>query len=614
MRRRVFVVAVASFAVSTFAAVGSSYVVPTTTLSALTSNNTSAANSFVSQSNGNLGATNVSKVDVHTLLYPGATTNVYAHLMLWFGPGSGHMNVGYNSDNQAQIQKQIQDMISRGIEGVIIDWYGPNNSIDEATKLVMAEAENYPGFTFAIMVDQGAIEWDSCPGCSPQQALIAQLQYIEQTYFPSSAYMTIGGQPVVTNFDVYSTYSINWNTVNAQLSTHPVFLFQNNGGFSDTLSDGSYAWVMPTLSNYGLGYLASFYDTGMSFPSEQTVGATYKGFNDTLASWGSDRIMGQQCGQTWLQTFSQINSMYNSGQQLPDLQLVTWNDYEEGTEIETGISNCLSVSGSVSKNTLQWSVNGDENTVDHYTAYISTDGQNLMPLADIAEGIQSLNLCSFSIPGGNYQLFVQAVGKPSMANQITGAVKYAPSCPTTPSQAVAFSAAPSSVTIASGSSGALTITAKAQQGSFNNAIALSCSGLPANLNCSFSPTALTPGSGTSTSTLTISPVLTAENSLPGRRNPFPIYAGFLLPVGMMGFSFFGKSQNRRRLKTLVSVAVLVAVLAAVSMVVVACGGGSASGSPVTGSTTQPAAGMYSVTVQGNSSVGQFSTVVTVTIQ
>jgi len=35
----------------------------------------------------------------------------------------------------------------------------------------MAEAENHPGFTFAIMVDQGAIKWDSCTGCTPQQAL-----------------------------------------------------------------------------------------------------------------------------------------------------------------------------------------------------------------------------------------------------------------------------------------------------------------------------------------------------------------------------------------------------------------------------------------------------------
>src|SRR5579864_2687624 len=184
---KAFVVAVL-LTCATCAYANTNYVVPTTTLAAQTANNTSAANSFVSQSNGNLGGGNVSKVDVHSLLYTGATTKVYAHLMLWFGQ-SNHMNVGYNSTDPAQIQRQVEDMISRGIDGVIIAWYGPNNAIDQATKLLMAQAENHPGFTFAIMIDHGAIEWDSCGGCNPQQALTAQMQYLEQTYFHSPAYM-----------------------------------------------------------------------------------------------------------------------------------------------------------------------------------------------------------------------------------------------------------------------------------------------------------------------------------------------------------------------------------------------------------------------------------------
>src|SRR5580704_6998309 len=183
MHRKYLAVAVTLLAASTLVSASLSYVIPTTTLAAQTSNNTSAANSFATQSNGNRGAGNISKVDVHTLLYPGATTKVYAHLMLWFG-GSNHMNVGYSSADVAQVQSQIDDMVSRGIDGVIIDWYGPNNSIDQATQLVMAQAESHPGFTFAIMIDQGAIEWDSCSGCTPQQALVAQLQYIENTYSP----------------------------------------------------------------------------------------------------------------------------------------------------------------------------------------------------------------------------------------------------------------------------------------------------------------------------------------------------------------------------------------------------------------------------------------------
>src|SRR5215469_11449116 len=475
-------------------------IVPTTTVTAQQANNSSAANSFSAQTNGNAGVSNVSKVDTHSLLYPGATTKIYAHLLLWFG-GSNHMNVSYSSTDPKQIHRQITDMISRGIDGVIIDWYGPNNSIDQATKLVMTEAEAHPGFRFAIMVDQGAIKWHSCSGCSPEQALITQLQYIEQTYFPSPAYMTLQGQPVVTNFNIDLAYSINWDDVTSSLSTQPAFLFQNNNGFTHLLSNGSYSWVMPTTSDYGIGYLRNFYNAGMGIQSEETVGATYKGFNDTLASWGSNRIMGQQCGQTWLQTFSEINALYNSGNQLEALQLVTWNDYEEATEIESGIDNCVSISASISGTSLEWSTSGDDSTIDHFVPYISSDGQNLMALPEAYSGSGSLDLCSFSLPDGNYTLYIQAVGKPGMTNRISRAVETNLTCNnasgsgggggsgsgsgsgtgTNSNGGFAIGASASSLTVGSGNSGTLTVTVAPTSGSFNSAIYLSCSGLPSSL-------------------------------------------------------------------------------------------------------------------------------------
>ncbi len=398
----------------------------TANVTTLTVNNTSASNTFESQSNGNLGANNVSKVNVHSLLYSGATTRIFAHLMLWFG-GSDHMNVGYSSNDPAQVQRQITDMISRGIDGVVIDWYGPNNAIDQAAQLVMHEAEKHAGFTFAIMVDAGAMG-NACSGCSAQQALTQLLQYVEKTYFPSPAYFTIQGQPVVTNFNVDPQNSINWPAVSGALQIPPRFLFQDQGGFSHSMSDGSYSWVMPQMADYGLDYLSSFYNTGFSFPNIETMGATYKGFNDALAAWGSGRAMDQQCGQTWLQTFTQINSLYNSGRQLPYLQLVTWNDYEEGTELESGIDSCFSLEASVSGNTLEWSTNGNENVVDHYAVFSSQDGQNLTPLTQTKTGVHSVDLCGLPIPAGGNLLYVQAVGKPMLANRMPAPVSYTPSC------------------------------------------------------------------------------------------------------------------------------------------------------------------------------------------
>ena len=592
----------------------SPYVVPTTTLAAQAGNNTSAANSFTKQTNNNKGAGNVSKVDVHTLLYPGATTKVYAHMVLWFGQSS-HMNNGYSETNPAQVQSQIDDMVSRGIDGVIIDWYGQGNSIDQATQLVMAAAESHPGFTFAIMIDQGAIEWYSCAGCSPQQALVDDLQYIEKTYFSSPAYMTQNGQPVVTNFNVSLSYpSVEWNAANSSLSMHPVYIFENNNGFTQPLTDGSYSWVMPTTTDYGMGYLASFYDAGMAYPKEQTIGASYKGFNDTLASWGSNRIMGQQCGQTWLQTFSKLNSMYNADKQLPSLQLVTWNDYEEATEIESGIDNCLTISSSMSGSSLQWNINGNENTLDHYTVFISTDGQSLMPLTDVATGEYSLNLCGFPIPNGEYTMFVQAVGKPSIANQMSGAISFTSTCspvsttpPPPPSPTtLSFSASPATVTIPAGLAGTFTVTVKPQSGSFNSAIALTCGSIPAELSCSFSPAAITPGAGIATSTLTITTHTATANNVPHGNRAFPIYASWLLPFGLVSFGFLGKGMRKRGAQALAICALL-----GVGMMGTSCGGYSTGSHTATAAVTPT---NYSVTINGTSSSTKLSTTVNVIVQ
>jgi len=123
-----------------------------------------------------------------------------------------------------------------------------------------------------------------------------------------------------------------------------------------------------------------------------------------------------------------VNSLYGSGKQLPYMQLVTWNDYEEGTEIESGIDSCFSLKASVSGNKLEWSTNGSEKTIDHYEVYSSKDGQSLTKIAEVSSGHHSVDLCGAGMKSGNSKLFVQAVGKPSMANRMPGPVSWSGTC------------------------------------------------------------------------------------------------------------------------------------------------------------------------------------------
>jgi PKD domain len=400
-----------------------------TTLKAETGNNTSTANSFDGQTNGNAGASNVSKLPITSLLYSGATTKIYGHLLGWFGKPN-HISVGYQSNTAAQVHAQVQDMISRGMAGAIIDWYGPADPfIDGTAMLLKNEAEAHPGkFEFAITEDRGALAAAAQNnGCDVTDQLISDLNYIASQYESSPAYLRMNGRPVVFMFGV-DAYYIDWNRIRSSVPGNPLLILRGVNGIN--IADGGFSWVNIQSSapfNPELNLQDRFFQAAQKASQKVAVGAAFKGFNDTLASWGTNRVIDQNCGQTWIQSLKEIGKFYSSSNQLPILQVPTWNDYEEGTALETGIDNCVFLVPSQSGSTISWTVNGQENTIDHYTVFLSTDGKNLSPLIDVPAGTHSVDLSKLQIsPNKTYFVFVKAVGLPSMENKMSPAIAYHP--------------------------------------------------------------------------------------------------------------------------------------------------------------------------------------------
>jgi hypothetical protein len=405
-----------------------------TTLQAETANNTSASNAFTAQLNGLPKPANVSKVDTRSLLYSGSSTKIYAHLLGWFGE-AGHMNVGYRSDDIQQVHRQVEDMMSRGIQGAILDWFGQSSHpvVNGAALALRAEAEAHPGFEFAIMEDAGALaEAAKANGCDVTAQLLSDLNYINTQFVPSSAYMRINGRPVIFFFGVDAFY-VDWNQVRTVVTNNPLLLFRGIDGLTRPISDGGFQWVdihidpfhpaSPNPFDPALASQDAFYGTNSS--GRRVFGSVYRGFNDSLAAWGIDRFIHPRCGQTWLDSFAEIGKFYSSSNQLPALQLVTWNDYDEGTAMEMGIDNCVYLQPSMSGNTLSWTVNnGPETTVDHYSVYWSTDGQNLTKLADVPTGTHSLDLSPFHLAAGTVMLYVKATGLPSIQSKMSPGVAF----------------------------------------------------------------------------------------------------------------------------------------------------------------------------------------------
>jgi hypothetical protein len=392
-----------------------------TTIDAETASNTANPN-FPGQKNGNATARNISKLPIASLLYPGATTKIYVRFMPWFGDQK-HYPVGYRSDDPAQVRRQIEDMASRGIQGAFIAWYGQSDKFkDRVSTAFMHEAER-SGFQFALSFSGTLDECAKQPGCDVSAAIASEINYASANYMKSPAYVRVNGRPLFFIFDL-AKYDIDWNRVRSQLNGQPMLMFRNAGGFSHPQSDGAYAWLDPHASKdsdpSGLAYLDHFYKNARDANGKLVIGSAYKGFDDTLASWGKDRHIPQQCGQTWLNTLGFAGKYYSQKNQLPMLLIVTWNDYEEGTEIETGIDNCVSITANLSGSKIDWRIQGQENTLDHYTAFVSRDGKRLTRIAEVPAGTHSLDIARLvPQPSGRWIFYVKAVAKGSMLNHMS---------------------------------------------------------------------------------------------------------------------------------------------------------------------------------------------------
>jgi hypothetical protein len=480
----------------------------TTTWSAISGNNTAACSlagspsycqaGFSGMSSSSSGTynpqpANVSDVDVHTLLDGGAFTKIFTYYQGWFCMNSGsyitgnntncgsHVQVGYNSNNSATVRSQMDDMIRRGFDGVVFDYYGPTLTpyqmtwkYDDVAKTMAANLDarcfgpqSCP-LLMTLLEDEGSWVWTNCPyngGGTDQTACLSSkinsdLDYMRANYFGRNSYLKVDvatmqpspqGTPVVEFFvceECYTNPAPNWQQVWSAVRTHAqqfspsggpgvLLIFRDSPAFTHTQSNGGFAWVnwdyRYGADPYGLNYLKVFYDAATAAvsgnPNLVTFGAGWKGFDDTNAAWKpSPRIMQQRCGNTWLATIRKANDYYNPAKPLPYLGIATWNDYDEGTEIETGIDNCARLSASQSGSILSWNLSfsssdGSESTIARYEV-IEKSGGRASTLASLTPGSRSIDLRTLVLTRGTHTLYVRAVGQPSIQNTLSGAIQY----------------------------------------------------------------------------------------------------------------------------------------------------------------------------------------------
>lgn len=241
----------------------------------------------------------------------------------------------YHSGDKEVIENHLLLMKYAGVDGVLIDWYGTYNLNDyrinkENAEQLIAMLDEV-GLEYAIVYEDRFLTNIVDAGLAPTVtgAAKSDMNYMQSNYFGDANYIKIGGKPLLLNFGpITLTSPGQWTTAFTNLNPKPALLtLWNESAEAGSNAVGEYAWVYQNSTS-----LANFYSNNM--PNLQLAfGSAYPGFNDFYQQGGAGNIIGWTIAHNNGATLDETLAMaQNAG--VDYLQLVTWNDFGEGTMIE----------------------------------------------------------------------------------------------------------------------------------------------------------------------------------------------------------------------------------------------------------------------------------------
>jgi Glycosyl hydrolase family 99 len=277
------------------------------------------------------------------------TPKVIADYQPWFGDPQ-HLNVGYSTQDPATLRRQIERAKQMGIYAFAVDWYGERHPFLDRSYGMLQQVASENHFHVALMYD----ETEEDNGHATEDAMEAldkaYRAYIGPNAPGHNAYLAYQDRPVIFIFPKRG--NTDWNQVRQQLNgweKPPILIYKDEPPAQYAAAfDGYYAWVHPGPkgwsrdgSEWGEAYLANFYrKMRRKYPEKILVGGAWPGFDDSKASWSLNRHIDRRCGKTFEDTLRVFEQNNTSGIPMPFLLIATWNDYEEGTQIEDGVAHC----------------------------------------------------------------------------------------------------------------------------------------------------------------------------------------------------------------------------------------------------------------------------------
>lgn len=246
----------------------------------------------------------------------------------------------YDSGDKDVLEHHLLLMKLSGIDGVIVDWYGLSDYRDypllHRNTTRMLQACERLKMKFAICYEDQTItalvngkELDATDRVTHA---VREIEWLGKYWFKSPSYVRLENQPVMLSFGHDGLDPSEWQRCLSQLSFSLRYFSQD---YRRPGASGGFGWPSPT---HGTRHAKEFLERSADWP--QLIPVAFPRFNDIYGAAGvrdGFPIIPDEDGETLRSTVRW--ALASTPEKAPIIQIATWNDWGEGTQIEPSLEH-----------------------------------------------------------------------------------------------------------------------------------------------------------------------------------------------------------------------------------------------------------------------------------
>ena len=238
----------------------------------------------------------------------------------------------YDSSDVAVLEYQLLTMKLAGIDGVIVDWYGLTDFRDYAilhrnTTRLLEAAERHKMKFVICYEDQtipALVEGRRISVTDRVTHAAKEIEWLGKYWFKSPSYMRLDGKPVLLSFGQTGLTNNEWSQCLKRSGVEVTYFSQQ---IRRDAAIGAFDWPTPSEP---LPAFERFHKASLDWP--QSIPVAFPRFVDIYAEAQVGKSYGRLDDDQGKSFSRMLQQAFQSKAAL--VQIATWNDWGEGTQIE----------------------------------------------------------------------------------------------------------------------------------------------------------------------------------------------------------------------------------------------------------------------------------------